>query len=257
MKLTITNLKTLLARPPEKRLVFYHLPKTAGSSLRSALGTLYYDPLRPHHRPYFIFSGRSSLRVSQITGEDLFSIREKFLLLALATPAYRFIAAHQPFSAIAHKEFGDDTLFMSLFREPVSRFISLYFYNRYKESDHAKIDCSLDEFLESEPGRMAACTYVDWFGRSSDGAIADPNARYSKAIENLGSLDIVGTMEDMAGFRQRIERALGRSVPIATVNRNPRKSRFDEVSQAQLAKIEELCRADLEFYEEAKKLCQS
>lgn len=255
MQLKLTNVTTLFSRPPAKRLVFYHLPKTAGSSLRSSLGTLYYDPFRPHQRPYFIYSGRVSQRVSRLTGDDLFAVREKFLLMALSTPSYRFIAAHQPFSQIAQEEFGDSTLFMSIFREPVSRFISLYFYNRYKSSDHARIECSLDEYLDSPEGRIAARTYVDWFGRDRGGQVQDLQTRQTKAVANLKTLNIVGVMEDMAGFRARLEEQLQRRVPISTVNRNPRKNRLSEVSKEQLSKIEELCREDLQFYEEAKKIC--
>lgn len=255
MRLSVKNIRTLVSRPPDKRLVFYHLPKTAGSSLRASLGTLYFDPMRPHRRPYFIYSGRASLRVSQLTGESLLSIREKFLLLALSTNEYRFIAAHQPFSKIAAEEFAEETLYMSILREPVSRFISLYFYNRYKTSSHSRIECSLDEYIDSEDGRMAASTYVEWLGRARGGRIENDDERVSQAIANLRSLDVIGLMEDMGGFRLRLEGKLNRKVPVAAVNKNPRKNRMDEVSSHQLRKIEVLCEKDMLVYDEAKKLC--
>jgi hypothetical protein len=254
MKFKFQNLTTLFAKPPEKRLVFYHLPKTAGSSLRSSLESLYFQPKRFYRRPYSMSSARATLQLSQMTGDDLLDIRERALLLSLANTSNRLFVGHLPYSCLAYKYFRDEALFMSLFREPVARFLSLYFYNRYKVSDHFKIDCSLDEFIDSEMGIHSARQYIEWFGRSDTEAITDAGHQYDVALENMQNLDVVGTVENMGALRKRLEDALSRKLNIVTINRNPRKSYMDEVTDEQIKKIEELCEADIRLYHEAVSL---
>lgn len=218
-----------------------------------AMRKVFFDPKAPHRSTYFGISSSATLKVAEIAGEELLDVREKVLLFALASERNRCVAGHLPFSLSAHRVFGESVSFFSVFRNPVDRFVSQYFYDRHKSSDHRRIDCSLDEFLESDRGRGTGRLYVDWFGRDEQGTVADEQKRFEQAVANLDRLAVVGLVEEMGLLRQKLEALLGRRVPIGTVNRNPRKDRMKEVTEAQRKKIERLCEPDLRFYEEARK----
>lgn len=119
-----------IARVPEDtRLVFLHLPKTAGTSLRAALAR--------HFRPEEVFRP-----------EGLADWGE-----ALADPGrYRFWAGHMPFSLVAL--IPPPVFVVTLLRDPVERILSLYtFWRRHADParPHLRVamECDLEGFLAS------------------------------------------------------------------------------------------------------------
>ena len=260
MKFRLKQLSSIFKSPssggdlvPDRRLVFYHIPKTAGSAVRSALKDLYVDPNRPKQKSMHICNAHSSLEVSQITGRKLKEVREIQLLMALADSKNRLVAGHFSYSCLAYEHYRKDTLFMSLLRDPVARFLSHYFYNRYKKSDHYSLDCSLDEYLDGERAHHSARTYMHNFGVDKCGLIEDPNDQYNQALQNLRDLDILGVVEDMASFANTLSERVGRRVEFPKVRPNPRGDNYsEEVTPVQRRKIEAMCTEDLNLYYEVR-----
>jgi hypothetical protein len=252
------NLRDILGRkkhsslkgsvPPENRLVFYHIPKAAGSAVRAALKDLYFNPSSPRRQFMSICNTHASFEVSRITGRALKEVREQQLLMALASSKNRLIAGHFSFSCLASEHYRDNSLFMSLLREPVARFLSQYFYNRYKESDYCSLGCSLDEYLESESALHSSRIYLRNFGVNKSGQIQDSNDQYDQALQNLRALDILGVVEDMASFSRVLSERVGRTVEFPTIRPNPRSDYADEVTPAQRFKIEIMCAEDTKLY---------
>lgn len=234
--------------------MFYHIPKTAGRSVGQALTQVYYGISRKPSRASILRSGQSVSAVSEITGDDLDLLRERDLLMSLASPKNKLIAGHVPYSCYAYNHFHETTLFMSLLREPVSRFLSLFFFNRYKGSDHYSLECSLDQFIDSERGEQAGQSYQRTFGRDESGVIENADKRYLQALSNLKKLDIIGVVEEMSSFEEKMEDILRRKVQIPHINSNPRKKYHDDVTAEQMKKIQEICAQDTRLYEEARKL---
>jgi hypothetical protein len=239
---------------PDRRLLFYHIPKAAGSSLRAALKEVYTDPAKPKRKQWYIGDAHASAAVGQMAGMDLPSVREVEMLMALENSKNKLVAGHFFYSSLAYQHYKEDTLFMSLFRSPVSRFLSHYYYNRYKESKHYQVACGLDEYLESQSAHQLARMYLNYFGRDENGRISDPEKQYARAVLNLKTLDIIGIVESMDRFSNALESHLHCRVNIQRVRSNPRNKYEDEVTPAQLKKVEEMCSDDIRFYDEACRL---
>jgi hypothetical protein len=261
MNLCLRNLRSLLKSPsscqvvpPDRRLVFYHIPKAAGSSLRAALKEVYTDPAKPNRKQWYIGNAHASITVGQMTGMDLPSVREVEMLMALENSKNKLVAGHFSYSCLAYQHYKENTSFMSLFRSPVSRFLSHYYYNRYKESEHCRVSCGLDEYLESQSARQSSRMYLNYFGRDENGRISDPRAQYDQAVLNLKTLDVIGIVESMDRFSNVLESHLNCRVNIQRVRSNPREKYEDEVTSSQLKKIEGMCADDLRFYDEACRL---
>lgn len=115
--------------PQGTRLVFLHLPKTAGTSLHAALAR--------HFRPEEVFRP-----------EGLAAWGE-----ALADPGrYRFWTGHMPFSLVAL--IPPPVFVVTLLRDPVQRILSLYtFWRRHADParPHLRVamECDLEGFLTS------------------------------------------------------------------------------------------------------------
>lgn len=243
--------KKVFYKKPSSRLLFYHVPKAAGSSLVEMLGDAYRNPYKPtvvsHYRS---FAGGTRL-TAEISGVSMPKVREIDMLIALANKRNMLITGHFDFCVSAREHFPD-VAYITLLREPVRRFLSHYFYNRYKPEKHFSTELSLDEYIEKGPVRM----YVDRFGYDKSGLISDLNERYAAAINNIRSLDVVGVVERMPEFISALEDKLGVVMePLPVARENPRAGYMSEVTPDQLRRIEEACSDDIRLYNEICQFC--
>ena len=143
----------------------------------------------------------AATRVSSKLDLDLMSYRENLLLYHLAKEDCRLVTGHYNWSDRAYRLFGDEWKFVTVLRHPVKKWLSQYYFNRYKDipAQHFQIDMDIDEYMNSEEGRALG---HDQVSKLSDLAITEPDAMLEAALENLDRFDVVGLTEHLDRFQR-------------------------------------------------------
>ena len=141
---------------------------------------------------------------------NLPEFQSSLLFYAMGLPRNGFIAGHVPFSRTAADAFGDQWHFITTLREPVSRFMSEYFYNRFKTSQYFRIEEDLEVYLDTADARRASTQLTNFLTGRRD-AYAPPTAEeVERAIDNLRRFAVVGFVEDMKRFADDLAARFGR-----------------------------------------------
>jgi hypothetical protein len=194
-------------------------------------------------RAFESFTGRKDRERMLI---DVLDFREQMLLYWLFEDI-RCVALHVRFSIPAYERFHGRYKFITILREPVSRFISHYFWSYNKPNAHANIEYDLHTFLDTDRARRLGATYVEFFsGLPKEADILTPEAAEA-AVSNLRKFDVVGRLDDLKGFEQSIKRELGVRIKVGHHNKTPRpESRRKELVTTELReRIVDLCSPDL------------
>jgi hypothetical protein len=147
-------------------------------------------------------------------------------------------------------------LFITCLREPVSRFFSHYLWNRYKSTSHDKIDLTFEQFLEAESTRSLGSIFVRYMGGIREDGDYTSEQAIEKAIESCSSLDIVGHLENLEGFRAQIREKINIKLKLGHEKPSPAPSEeAKKIKESQQIRktVEELCQPDLEFYHRIRK----
>lgn len=244
--------------PIDERLVFIHVPKCGGRSIRKGLDRLFrMVPGRSDGRIVHLHPGAAG-RAAETLDETVWTMRRRMLAYHLAHPNVQCVAGHYQIDATLLEEFAENHTFMTVLRDPVKRWISHFFFNRYKEGDHYRIEKDLDEFLETDRAISYGELYVNYFtgkGDADAGIGRDPEIM-GEAKENLAKFDMIGFLEDLDAFRSEFERRFGAELTLVHRNKNPapKKRRREQLTPAIREKIRELCQPDIELYETAREL---
>ncbi len=242
-----------LGKKIDQKVFFLHIPKCGGTAvtegLRTCLGAREYLT----QRNSFWVHPHASFRASELSGIDLRTVREVLLLNAMAEPSTRFVAGHFYYSDLAMDAFGTGWNFVTVLREPVSLWLSTYFYNRYKKSSFRRIEHDLDVFVDTEDARRLGHQMVAQL--TDRRSVPDPTTEEAieAAIDNLSRFAVVGTLEDLDGFARRFQAHFGvrPSFGRAMVNPVSRDERQRQVNRSIRARIEQLCAPNLDLYERA------
>jgi hypothetical protein len=230
-----------------QRVVFHHVPKCGGTSVGRALRKRYLlsqATVTPESsfRAFEAFTGRSDRERMLV---DVLDLREQ-MLLYLMFEDVRCVSLHVRFSEIAYARFAGRYKFVTILREPVERFISHYFWSHGKPQAHARIEEDFARFLDTDRARRLGATYVEYYaGLPKDADITSP-AAVNAAIANLRRFDVVGRLDDLAGFQRDLRSALGVRVSIGHENaaRQPRPQRESVITPELRQKAIELCAPD-------------
>lgn len=225
-----------------EKLLFIHLPKCGGSSVHAALQDAYArNGLRTTR-----LDARASRDAAGIADDTVQDFRIQLLIYHLSRERNRYVAGHYAWSETVWEEFGDQWNFMTVLREPVARWYSSYFYNRYKDGDHFRIRDSLDVFVESETARAEGDMYVRLLtaDRDSSGAVG-------RAIENLQRFHLVGVLEDLDALVRDCRQLLGIDMEVGHRNAGPwsASDRRDEITPEIDRRVRQLCEPNLRVYE--------
>lgn len=228
------------------KLVFPHVPKCGGQSVVSAISE---STERAHNRldcEYLNTAVCDSLSQGDVLRWLKIS-SDVFAYQCLASRA-NIVIGHAPLLGSVRKSLPLDTKVVTLLREPVSRWISNYVYDRYKIGGVGKHSLDIESYLVSGKGKASGQYYARFFA-SSDGYSIEENV-IDEAVSNLVSFDLVGDTSDMSAFTQQLEILVG--VPLKTfkTNSSPNSEAAKKIRESsQLMKaIKSICQVDCQIY---------
>jgi hypothetical protein len=221
-------------------IFFMHIPKCGGTSLKKSLIKA------TGEGNIFDLDAHASKYVADLypKEESLHKFRHKLMLYAMASGRYNLIMGHALFSQKDFQPFFDKFSFISIVRDPVERFLSHYFYNKHKSSDHFKLNDSLEDFLASDQAKGFGNYLVRYFsGR-------DKKDNLDMAISNLKQFTLIGTLENLPKFEKDFKKEFGKQLNIKLANENPVSATDREklITDEQMKLIKEFCRDDLIIY---------
>lgn len=254
-------LDRLAPRGREPRIVFFHVPKCGGTSVEHALidAIERRQPLRRTNM--FHLDPHASRVAAERAGLPLEQHREHVLLYVLGLRNLAYVGGHFPVSqrALALKAPGD--VFVTVLRHPYGRFLSNYYYNRFKTGDraHFGIEQDLEDWLGTEEARYAAAALVRafagdrrlWSDRPSQASDDLWRSGVEAAVETVRQFDVVGDIGDLGAFAEALKHRAGLRIAIEHRMKSPRRdyTPFAEQPAHIRAAIADLCRHDVAIYE--------
>ena len=246
----------------EEDIFFLHIPKCGGSSISYAIGWHYLTLDIRKGRGFVSLDPAASSNVIRITNKTnypynttddhpVLKFRENLLLYFMSQKNTKYISGHFTFSEIAYREFGDQYAFVTILRDPVKRWISSYFYNRYKKADHIKIEADITTYLQSEFGRSQGYECVKFLGGADLAGDYTSKQAIDRAKKNLHKFDVVGCLEYQEIFLKQFEDRFGVRLKLEKRNLNPTSEshRRSIITEEIEEKIRAICRPDCEIYQ--------
>jgi hypothetical protein len=258
-----------------KKLMFLHMPKACGTSLRNALS------VSLGGRPQTIDIGqlRKSLHsLSSFETEDhhFYSASgayQEFLLTYYLNHNVSFISGHFTTSKMTLDMFQDKYWFVTCLRDPVERFISQYLYDKFLElnsNSQSSLDITdtareieLQNYLKSWRGWFVSHIYIWMLGghKYTD----ELNSISAKAVakKNIERFDLVGFTDELPEFTNRLGILINCKLKIKIDNSTKKASvdnaidlgPYRELFTAQVKEqIRDLCKDDYEIYHYAKQM---
>jgi hypothetical protein len=191
---------------------------------------------------------------------DSITIRNKtlefreHLLLYYMYCDIRCITGGIRFSKLAYDLFHERYKFITTLRDPLSWFMSAYFYKVTSPYERWKTEESINEFLDTPKARELGSFFAGFF--SGLPADADPSSRESveHAKLNLSKLHAVGFVESMPVFQDELRKALGVRIRIGHQNKTrlDQEARERAIRAVDMKKLKEISAANLEVYNYAR-----
>jgi hypothetical protein len=233
----------------KKKLLFLHLPKCGGTALKSEIAK---------HYPSQSIFGISPIFTK--TACDLFKLRlhpfrKHILIYAMATEKIQFVYGHFLFFEDVYNIFKKEYDYITILRHPVERFISNFFFNKYKKGSHFRINDSLDKFLETKDALFHGHIYVRYMAGQYFESYKNKDA-INMAKANLKKFKLIGFLDNKAEFLKKFKQIFGFDLTYPIKNTNPYKNYEKEkiIEDKQLEKIRELCGPSLDIYNYAKEI---
>lgn len=234
------------------RVLFIHIPKCAGTSLRHAVSRSL-DEHGPEKHLSVRVETSASVRTAVILKKDVQLVREELLLYYLADPGYRFISGHFTFSELAYRHFSQEWSFITVLRHPVERWLSHFFFNRFKQNSHTRISMELEEFLISDRAKELGSEYVRRLAPGSHLSKPAGSSSISQALENLERLTMVGLVEELDVFSADFEKRFHLKIDLPRMNQSPAPERMLAALRDTklLQNVEDICQPDMQIYDAA------
>lgn len=232
-------------------LLFLHLPKCGGTSLDAALRDIY---LQRRHGAVHL-DPQASKWAAETAGDPILDFRARMLLYHMAQSRNRYVSGHYSYSQQAWDAFSDEWKFMTVLREPVARWYSAYFYNKYKtNSEHCRIHEPLEIFVMSKAAKKAGNVYVRLLTAGVGTEDVGTEDTVDRAIANLYRFHLVGVLEEIDVLVQDCKQTLGVSLNLGWQNASPRtkSDQADEVTPEIDKHVRALCEPSLRVYEAAR-----
>ncbi|MBE9191003.1 sulfotransferase family 2 domain-containing protein [Gloeocapsopsis crepidinum LEGE 06123] len=249
----------------QENIVYVHLHKCGGTSITQAIKSCYHHLGSILDENTFHLNGQAASSAAQkiISQIDLSSettaaysdyliakFREDLLLYYMCQPNIKYIAGHFAFSNTAYQYFAKKYAFVTVLREPVKRWISAYFYNRYKKH---QLEGEFSDFLKSDSAIKGGCLYVKSIGGLDKSGDYSSQKAIARAKENLHKFKVVGCLEYTPDFLNQFEKKFGKKLKIRRFNQSPKPKKIQQavVTPEIEKKIREICQPDIEVYQYA------
>lgn len=201
--------------------------------------------------PNFYLHAAASGRASQAISTSVPDLRENVLAYVLAEGKHKFVVGHVRCRPQLTEAFRRDWHFITVLRDPVERWISNYVYDRYKTTDWAATELPIEEYVDSETGRLSGMTYLLYFSNApADPSISDCERYIDEAEANLQTFDLVGRTDNLTQFAAAFGDVFGKPLVMGMKNRTPNQQVKVEIrgDAALMERIREVCRPDIELY---------
>ena len=246
------NLQKLLI-PDKTKVFFIHIPKSGGTAIDKAIIKHYrhsYSRIEasPSHETAKMLYG---IDIEQGETSKLLQFRDQLVIYEMFKET-QYISGHVTFNQRTWEKFHHQYIYVTCLRHPVKRYISNYFYNAFKESNHFKIYEDLASFLDTPRGKEAGYEYVRYIGGISEKIDYDytSSSAIERAKDNLAKFAIVGFLEDLKDFVLEFQQQTATKLKITHRRKNPVPN--PDVDEETIKKIAKICAPDLELYEYAK-----
>lgn len=236
------------------KICFIHVPKCGGASVSAGFRASY-RLIERVKRPNFRISLPASEYASEQFGVSPFLARQIALAHALGLQQYKFATGH----VFAHpdlvKKYKDSWSFVTVLRDPVSRFISNYIYNRFKHKRFYGVnEQSLDEVLNSSSGWFYGTSFCQYFGEYRDHSVPPTDEHIEQALTNLENFAAIGFLDRITLMEESFSSITVGSFSLGSYNKSPRPEMTDDIrsNREVMARIEELCEADQKIYDSVR-----
>lgn len=247
-------------------IFFLHIPKCGGVSIGQAIEEKYLSIDLRNDRGIIELNAPVSGQVIKTTeginypygtNDDfpLLNFREKLLLYFMGQPSTKFISGHFLFSDQAYQEYGDKFMIVTVLRDPIQRWLSSYFFNRFKRDDHVQVYDDIEPYLDTHFGISQGYELIKFLGGANWEGDYISSIAINRAIENLKKFGIVGFLEDLDSFSRKFYDRFQVNLKIGKKNQNPapKYNRKSTITTDLLEKITEICQPDIQVYEYALK----
>jgi hypothetical protein len=226
-----------------KPLVFFHIMKCGGTSVRAGLAT---GAAGKRTGPkVFELDGAAAKAAAGGALADEWQFRDALLPYALTAMHPAVVLGHFRYRD-RYADFADRSHFVTVLRDPVERMVSLYKWRRYKEGIAAPLTRSFDQLVSSGRWAKQGQAYVETF-RGRDDLPARSDEAADAAVANLRRFAVVGFIDRLEEFSEEVSACLGRPVAIPVLNRSPAPP-DTEIDAGMRERAKVLCAPDYRVY---------
>ncbi len=235
-----------------------HVPKCAGTSLTTAL---FKDRVRFVDlitNRIAVLDAAGSVKKAEKSSLPLHLYRAQ-ALEKLLEARKTLVCGHFGCSQDLVARYRHSHLFITVIREPVRRWISHYFYDRYRRRklfyDPWQINQPLEEFVETHRAHSAGRMYVAAFAAQPTKHHIGDDELAKRAVATLEQFDLVGRLENIDAFLDGYGDLTGSTLKFPRQNINPvaEQHMLEQIAPNTMSKIEQLCQPDIAVYDAMKK----
>lgn len=230
-------------------IFFLHIPKCGGSSVTRALeesiGLRKWITGKYHY-----LKAAPSRKAANDMGLSLMDYRNHILAYHMNDETKMYVGGHFGFSRRLYEQHSDRWKYVTILRNPMKKWFSQYFYNRYKEDDHFSIEGGVEAFARSETGRYLGSDFVHKLTDGIPPEDCDSDVAVERALDNIDKFDLVGVIENIDAFTTEFQNTFGFELDVPHVNKSPvdKQKRRDMVNDEVRAHVESCCQPDLRVY---------
>jgi hypothetical protein len=233
-----------------KPIFFLHFPKCGGTSIASAIRSCYHASEVAH------LDDAACVKAAESLGRDLDDYRRDLLLYYLLQQKIKYLSGHFAYSERAYQECGERWHFVTVLRHPVDRWLSHFFYNKYKTGGHFKINEDISTFVETERAYMLGRLYVRNLTEGTDRPdlhSVDTSKAVATAIKLLERFSLIGCLAHLDIMCRQFKDLFGVKliIPVLNVNSLSKELQQEQITDKIRKRVEEICKPDLEVYKYA------